>query len=392
MNELKVYDLTCEYKRNPLGLDVKKPRLSWKIESDRRSTIQLAFQLQVALDQNFEKLLWDTDYTKSEQSLHITYEGPELQSRTTYFYRVKIWDNFSRESHWSEVASFETAFFEASEWKAEWITPNPEEIDPGADPVFLLRKEFQLKDGIKSARIYATGVGLYELYLNGERVGDELFSPGWTSYEKRIQYQTYDVTSLLTESSNALGVMLADGWYKGYLGWEGERHLYGDRRGVILQLHVTYLDGTEEVIVTDQSWKASTGPILFSDLYQGETYDARLEQEGWNEPGFNEKDWVDVVIHDFQLPNLVAQENDPTRVTELIKPLAVLTTPAGDTVIDMGQNMVGRIRMKVKAPAGTKITLKHAEVLDKDGNIYFGNLRSARQIVEYITKGEGTET
>lgn len=391
MNPLKLYDLTCEYRKNPLGLDVEKPRLSWKIQSDRRGTAQLAYHLQVCLKGDFENPVWDTGYTGSEQSLHIVYGGPELQSATRYYYRVKIWDNFSRESEWSDIVWWETAFFENSEWKAKWITPDPQELDPASEPSFLLRKEFELKDGIESARIYATGVGLYELYLNGERVGEELLTPGWTSYRKRIQYQTYDVTSFLKERSNAIGVMLADGWYKGDLSWEVKRNIYGHQRGILLQLQVRYIDGTEEVVVTDNTWKASTGPILYSELYHGETYDARLEKEDWSNPGINDLNWKDTVILNLPLKNLVAQENNPIRVTETIKPKSVIITPAGDTVLDMGQNMVGRIRFTVNSPAGTKITLKHAEVLDKDGNIYFGNLRAAKQTVEYITKGGGIE-
>ncbi|MDF2789394.1 MAG: alpha-L-rhamnosidase [Neobacillus sp.] len=392
MNELKLYDLTCEYRKNPLGLDQKRPRISWKIRSDRRGTTQSAYHLQVCLKGDFEKPLWDTGYTESEQSLHIVYEGPELNSGTKYYYRIKVWDHFGRESEWSDTAWWETALFETTEWKAKWITPDPQEVDPASEPSFLLRKEFDLKEGIESARIYVTGVGLYELHLNGIRVGEDLLTPGWTSYSKRIQYQTYDVTSQLRSNKNAIGVMLADGWYKGDLTWDDKRHIYGNQRAVILQLHVCYLDGTEVIIVTDDTWETSTGPILFSELYHGEIYDARLERRGWSEPGFNETNWKSVIVQNLPLTNLVAQENNPTRVTETIKPQSVFITPAGDTVLDMGQNMVGRIRFTVNAPAGTKITLKHAEVLDKDGNIYFGNLRAATQTVEYITKGEGMES
>ncbi|ULT59852.1 glycoside hydrolase family 78 protein [Neobacillus drentensis] len=392
MNELKIYDVTCEYRKNPIGLDVKKPRLSWKIQSDRRGTTQLAYQLQVSLKFNFETPIWDTGYIESEQSLHIDYAGPELKSTTRYYYRVKVWDHFGRQSDWSDIAWWETAFFETNEWKAKWITPNPQELDPASEPAFLLRKEFNLKDGIESARIYATGVGLYELYLNGQCVGEDLLAPGWTSYSKRIQYQTYDVTALLTSSSNAIGAMLADGWYKGDLSWDCTRNNYGTKRGIILQLNVRYDDGTEDLLVSDHTWKAFTGPILYSELYHGEVYDARLEQRDWSKSDFNDSKWMGTDTLDLPLENLVAQENNPTRVIETIKPQAVLITPAGDTVLDMGQNMVGRIRFTVTAPAGTKITLKHAEVLDKDGNVYFGNLRSAKQTVEYITKGEGMES
>jgi len=393
MSKLQVNTLTCEYKSNPLGIDVKKPRVSWQIKSHKRGTVQVAYQIQVSLlEDNFNSPLWDTGYTDSDQSIHVQYEGPDLKSRTRYYYRVKVWDNHGRESNWSEIAWWETAFFEQEEWKAKWITSNPEDLDPASEPAFLFRKEFVLKDHIESARIYATGVGLYEISLNGKRVGNDLLAPGWTSYSKRIQYQSYDVTAQLNEESNAIGVMIADGWYKGNLAWEGKNNIYGEKRGVLMQLVVRYYDGTEQVIVTDESWKASTGPILYSEIYHGETYDARLEQVGWCEPYFNDENWFHVVEHDIPLTKLVAQENNPIRVTETINPLSVFVTPAGDTVLDMGQNMVGRIRFTVDAPRGTKIVLKHAEILDKDGNIYFGNLRTAKQEVIYITNGEGTET
>ncbi|WP_077619355.1 alpha-L-rhamnosidase [Bacillus sinesaloumensis] len=391
MSDLKISSLSVEYQKNPLGIGTKNPRVSWKLKSDKRGTLQIAYQLQVSLSEDFNNLYWDTGQIHSADSLHIKYEGPSLTSSTRYYYRVKVWDNFGRESAWSETSWWETALYETSEFKATWITPNPDEIAPDAEPSFMLRKEFALKDGIESARIYVTGVGLYELHLNGKRVGEDLLTPGWTSYSKRIQYQTYDVTSQL-EKDNAIGVLLADGWYKGDLAWEGQRSIYGEKRGIVLQLMVRYVDGTEELIVTDESWKASTGPVLYSEIYHGEIYDARLEKKGWSQPGYNDAEWSGVVNLALPLSNLVAQENNPTRVTETLKPQSVFVTPAGDTVFDMGQNMVGRIRFTVDAPAGTKITLKHSEVLDKDGNIYFGNLRTARQTVEYITKGEGTET
>jgi alpha-L-rhamnosidase len=390
--KLIVDELTCEYKKNPLGIDIKRPRISWKIQSDRRGTMQKAYQLQVANDVDFSTPIWDTGRIESDESIHIEYEGPNVSTRTRYNYRVKIWDNYDRESNWSETAWWETALLAKEEWKAAWITPDSKALDPNSELAFLLRKEFTLKSGITSARIYGTGVGLYELYLNGERVGDDLLAPGWTSYHKRLQYQTYDVKKDLQAGANAIGIMLADGWYKGNLVRENNRNIYGDKRAAYFQLHVTYNDGSEQVIVTDSTWKASTGPILFSEIYHGETYDSRQEQEGWCKSDFNDQNWAETIIQEMPITELVAQENVPVRITEVLKPVDALVTPAGDTVLDMGQNMVGRIRFKVNAPEGTRIVLKHAEVLDKDGNIYFGNLKFAQQKVEYITKGEGFET
>lgn len=392
MTKLKVESLTCEYQMNPLGIDVKKPRIGWLVKSDIRGTVQTAYRIQAASDESgFINPLWDTGFTQSDDSFHIEYNGPELQSKTRYFYRVKIWDNFDRESDWSDIAWWETGLLSVDEWTADWITPNPKQENPLSEPAFMLRKNFDLKDSVASVRIYATSAGLYELYLNGDRVSDELLSPGWTSYDNRLQYQTYDVTAQVQDGANAIGIMLADGWYKGNLAWEGKRHIYGDTRAALLELHVRYEDGTEERIVTDPTWKASTGPILFSEIYHGETYDARLEKEGWSTSGYHDENWVSVIACELPKEHLIAQENVPTRVTETIKPISAFVTPAGDTVIDMGQNMVGRIQFTVEAPEGTKIVLQHAEVLDKDGNIYFGNLRKAKQTVEYIAKGDGSE-
>lgn len=390
MQNINVYEITCEYKKTPLGIDITNPRISWKLNSNRRGTIQTAYQIQVSTSDNFEDIVWDTKKVDSEQSLHITYNGEELKSETRYFYRVKVWGNFSQESEWSEISWFEMAFLQQSDWKAKWITHNLEKFEKLKEPVSMLRKEFQVKSAIKSARIYATSAGIYELQLNGKRVGEDLLSPGWTSYHKRLQYQTYDVTELLLEN-NAIGAMVADGWFKGDLSWEETRHHYGDNRGILVQLHINYEDGTKDVVVTDESWKATPGPILYSELYHGEVYDARLEKNGWSSVGFNDADWDSTGEFDFDLNHLVAQENVSTRVTEILQPIEIITTPKGDTVIDMGQNMVGRMKFKVVAPAGTKITLSHAEIMDKDGEIYFGNLRTAKQIVEYIAKGEGEE-
>jgi alpha-L-rhamnosidase len=393
MANLQVSGLKSEYRSNLLGTDVIKPRISWQIESHRRGTMQRSYQIQVdGQDCDFDKCLWDTGIVDSEESILVEYSGPELRSRSRYHYRVKVWDNFNRESEWSDTAWWETGLLASDEWKAKWITPDPSEIDPLSESAFLLRKRFELQSDIASARIYTTGVGLYELLLNGERVGDELLSPGWTSYKTRLQYQTYDVTDSLKIGANAIGIMLGDGWYKGTMGFVRNRHNYGDRRAALLQLHVQYNNGTEEIIATDLSWKAAVGPIQFSEIYHGERYDARLEIEGWSHAEINDESWKNVSTLDIPLNHLIAQESNPVRVTETIRPVNSFITPAGDTVIDFGQNMVGRIRLTVvDAPRGTRIVMRHAEVLDKDGNIYFGNLRSAKQTVEYMTKGEGTE-
>jgi alpha-L-rhamnosidase len=389
MSMLKVEALTCEYRTNPLGIGVVVPRFSWQIESDARGTMQKGYRIIVTLEDG--TLVWDSGYTMAEQSIQVLYAGPELQSRTRYIYKVKVWDLAGRESKWSDAAWFETGLLDHSEWKAKWIAPNSEEIDPESAAAYLLRKQFELAEGIVSARIYATASGVYEIYANGSKVSDELLAPGWTSYSSRLQYQTYDVTDLVRPGGNGIGMMIGDGWYRSGMGFEGKNYKYGERRAAILQLHVKFKDGTEEVIGTDSSWKAAAGPILYSTIYHGETYDASSEREGWIDAALDDGQWNSVELCDLPLHHLVAQENFPMRVTEIIRPISYFVTPAGDHVLDMGQNMVGRIRMTVQAPAGTEIILRHAEVLDKEGNIYFGNLRPAKQTVKYIAKGEGTE-
>ena len=218
-----------------------------------------------------------------------------------------------------------------------------------------------------------------------------MLTPGWTSYNKRLQYQTYDVTPLLKAGPNAVGATLGNGWYRGNLAWASKRNIYGDRLALLLQIVVTYRDGRQEVVGTDANWKSSTGPILMSEIYHGETYDARLEKAGWSRPGFDATSWSGVTAADYKVDTLIAPAGPPVRRIETITPVKILRTPAGDTVVDMGQNMVGWVRLKVQGQAGTTVTLRHIEVLDKQGNVYTANLRAAKQTVSYTLKGGGVE-
>lgn len=390
---ITLYDLTCEYRSQPLGIDVPHPRLSWKLRSEKRGETQSGYRIQVAEGgDGFTSPIWDTGRVASDTSVLVPYEGPALQSRTRYVYRVKVWDGTGVESDWSETAWWETALLSPDEWQASWIGADPAAYDPDAGPSPLLRKTFDLQGDIVSARLYATAAGVYELYLNGERVGEDLMTPGWTSYNKRLQYQTYDVTNQLAQGINAIGAALGNGWYKGELAWENHRNIYGDRRAVLVQLHVKLADGSERVIVTDTSWKTSTGGLSYSEIYHGEIYDARQEPAGWRNADYDDADWSAATAADPNAGRLVAQENWPVRVTERVTPVQALSTPAGDTVLDYGQNLVGRVRLKLNVPAGTTVRLAHAEILDRDGNIYFGNLRGAKQQLVYTASGEPGET
>jgi alpha-L-rhamnosidase len=393
MTNFTVSDLSVNYRKNPVGIDDLQPRLSWRITSDTRGFVQNAYQIQVAYLPDFlSEIVWDTEKVESDLNVHIEYRGPVLKSRTRYYFRVRVWNRQGNASEWSEPGHWETAFLSAGEWRASWITAPPRREDSLEDPCDYIRTEFTLPGNVISARIYATSLGLYQLYVNGVPADDTLFNPGWTSYNKRLQYQTYDVTSLVTSGNNALGCIIGNGWYKGYLAWEGDKELFGKIRAVLIQLHVTLSDGSERIIMSNGDWRASSGPLLMSELYHGETFDARLEMDGWSSPSFADQDWGIVMVTSALESALVAQENEPTRIIETIKPVAVITTPKGESVLDMGQNMVGWVRFTVCGEAGTVITLQHAEVLDRDGNFYTRNLRSAKQTISYTCRGGGAET
>jgi alpha-L-rhamnosidase len=392
----RVIALRTEYKENPLGIDVRKPRLSWQLQSDHRGVVQSAYQIQVARTEGelraARNLLWDSGQVKSAQSTLISYEGPALQSAQRYYWRVRVWNGRSEASNWSAAAYWEMGLLAPVDWQSSWIEPDLKEDVSQSQPAPLLRGVFKLRAGIKEARAYVTSHGLYEMHLNGQRVGDELFTPGWTSYNKRLQYQTYDVTKLLRGGENAVGVVLSDGWYRGNIGFSGQRNFYGDKLALLLQIQIKYEDGRQEIVGTNGDWKAATGPILMSEIYHGETYDARLEKKGWSSPDYVDKDWSGVKVVGLRKDILVASAGPPVREVEDIRPVKISKTPAGETVVDMGQNMVGWVRLKAEGAPGTIIRLRHAEVLDHQGNFYTANLRGAKQTVQYTLKGEGLET
>ena len=392
---LGVSDVTCEYKNNPVGIDEQKPRLSWKLVSDKRGTVQSAYEIRaagtpVAL-RSEGTCFWITGRVKTDQSIHIEYGGPALASGQRVYWQVRVWDNWGNRTDWSPPAFWEMGLLSPSDWKADWIRPDTKE-DTASNPCPMLRREFELAGPVRSARAYITALGLYEAELNGNRIGDQLFTPGWTAYASRLQYQAYDVTPLLKPGKNAVGVVLGDGWYRGYLAWTNKNRTYGDQLALLLQIRIQYENGREEWVVTNSGWKSSTGPIRMSDIYMGETFDARLEKSGWSLPGYDDSNWFGVKVAGHRKDVLVAPAGPPVKRIEEIRPVKIFKTPAGDTVADMGQNMVGWIRLKVRGPAGTEVVLRHAEVLDKDGNFYTENLRSAKQTVRFILKGGGVET
>jgi alpha-L-rhamnosidase len=394
-NALSLTNLRTEYKTNPLGIDVLKPRLSWEIQSDKRNTMQTAYEIRFAsnpdLLKSSESLLWQSK-VNTDQSIHVVYEDPALQSGQRVYWQVKVWDNHGRNSGWSDPAFWEMGLLIAGDWKAAWIEADIEEDTKKSQPAQYFRKEFDLSKQIKSARLYITSHGLYEGFLNEKRVGDQVFTPGWTSYNKQLQYQVYDVSDLLVQGKNALGITVGDGWYRGYLGWKDNRNVYGEKLAVLAQLDVTFEDGSREKVVTDDSWKVTNnGPIRMSDIYMGETYDARKELSGWAKSGFNDSNWNTVNEMNFSKKHLVAPYGSPVRKIEEIKPIGVTASKDNKYILDMGQNMVGWLRIKITGQKGTEIIIRHAEALDRQGGFYTENLRSAKQTVVYICRGEGEE-
>ncbi|MFW6224553.1 MAG: family 78 glycoside hydrolase catalytic domain, partial [Bacteroidota bacterium] len=370
-------------------------RFSWIMRSNMNNTTQTSYHLQVSKDpefQNDRQIVWDTDREYSDQSIHIQYQGIPLESQTRYYWRVQVQDNHGNSSVWSEASFFETGLLNPSEWKVKWIQTPFDEDTASSQPVTQFRSVFKSKKEIQSARLYASAHGLYEIEINGKRVGDQVFTPGWTSYASRVPYQTYDITDFLQMGENAVGAYLADGWYRGFLGWEDQRNYYGEKLAFIAQIHITYEDGSTLTTGTDENWKALQGPIRKSDIYKGEYYDARLEMPGWSKPGFKDRDWQKVkVAEDIPMEKLIAWQSPPVKKIQELKPVSWFVTPAGDTVLDMGQNMIGWMKIRVSAQKGTKIELRHAETLDKQGNFYTANLRSADQLNTYVLKGEGLE-
>ncbi|MFX3636955.1 MAG: family 78 glycoside hydrolase catalytic domain [Candidatus Pristimantibacillus sp.] len=393
---IKAVSLRTEYLENPLGLDTAKPRLGWKLRSDGKNVMQSAYQLQTSANESFSDLTWDSGKVESSQAQQILYAGPELKSRQRIYWRVKVWNNLEEDSLFSESVFFETGLFHVSDWKASWIEPEKEVDFDAYKPAPYMRKEFFVKKGLVSARAYLTAKGLYSFYLNGIEGTDQLFTPGFTSYYKRLQYQVYDVTHLLNEGSNALGVILGDGWWRGSTGGGSRKNNFGYKVAFLGQLMLDYDDGSCEIIGSDDSFKTSHGPLLKSDIKAGDVYDARINIEGWNQPGYDDSCWEPVQLTAEGFDNLVGTRTVPVREKEKFTP-NILLTPNGETVLDFGQNIAGWVEMKVQGKVGTEIVLVHGEALDKQGNFTVQHLAIHEtledfQEVRYILEGKGVES
>jgi alpha-L-rhamnosidase len=383
---VKITRLRFEHLVEPLGIGTPRPRLSWATETERQGWRQAAYQVEVERDAGpAVASVWVED----GDSVLRPWPFPPLASRERATVRVRVRDTEGETSRWSEGSTVEAGLLSPGDWSAEMITLAWDEDRSTSPPAPLLRRAFTLREGITRARLYVTAWGVYEIHLNGTTVGADVLQPGWTSYHHRLRYATHDVTDLVRPGDNAVGAMLGDGWFRGNLPG-GVRNFYGDRLGLLLQIEVTHRDGQVERVGTDTRWRGALGAVLASDLYDGETYDARRERDGWDRPAFDGADWSPAEVAGFDPAVLVAPTAPPARRVELVRPVAVTASPSGATLVDFGQNLVGRVRLTVSAERGTTITLRHAEVLE-DGELAIRPLRAAKATDRYILRGGGPE-
>jgi alpha-L-rhamnosidase len=438
-DRLEPVALRCEYLVDPLGIDEAHPRLTWRDESSARGRMQAAYRILVAgsetslAKENGD--LWDSGIVPGGDTVNVAFGGKPLQSRQQCFWKVRVWDEQGHAT-WSRPARWTMGLLQSNDWRADYIfyrdtTP----VFKDTHSLFLLpahqfRKEFDASRSIKRATIYATALGIYELHINGHRVGDARFAPGWTDYHQRAYYNTYDITDLVKRGRNAIGAWLADGWYSGYIGFglltgigteRIGRYTYGKTPAFMAQLEIEYTDGSREVIATDPTWKVTgDGPIQQADFLMGEFYDARKETPGWTEAVFNDGNWesairaednghVPATFYEFRnptppdkAPEIKGREIDlgfkrpprlesfpgsPVRETEELKAVGITTPTNGVHIFDLGQNFAGVIRLKVKGSAGTKILLRYGEMLHPDGSLMTENLRKARATDFYVLRG-----
>lgn len=390
MTSTTTLHVRIEHLRDAFGIGMDRPRLSWIVETETQGWHQAAYEIE-AYDPD-GKLRGQTGPVESDQSVLVDWPFESLSSRERITVRARAWGIDGAAADWSEPASIEMGLLHPEDWSARFVGPDWEEDLSQPQPAPLLRREFDVRSGVQMARLYVTGLGVYEAQLNGTVIGDHVMAPGWTSYKHRLRYQTFDVTDLLHEGRNALGAMLGDGWFRGRLSFGGgHRNIYGDRLALLAQLEITYKDGTLERVGTDETWRAATGPILASDIYDGEIYDARLERRGWSGANYDDSDWTPVRLIDWDLAALVAPTGPAVRRIELIAPVSIITSPSGCTLLDFGQNLVGRLRLSLQGPAGHTVTLRHAEVLE-NGELGTRPLRTAKATDQYTLRGEGIET
>ncbi len=399
----QAFNLQCEYLVNPIGLDTTLPRLHWQMTDSRQGAKQTAYQVIVGIDStlvaNEKREMWDSGKILSSEML-VTYQGKPLHPFTKYFWSVCIWDQDNKKSPLAKVASFETGMMQISNWQGTWISDSK---DVALKPAPYFRKQFQPSGKVKCARVYLAAAGLYELSINGQRVGDHRLDPMYTRFDRRTLYVTYDVTSLMNSKDVVLGVLLGNGWYnhQSTAVWYFDKAPWRDRPKFCLDLRITYLDGHEEIITSGTDWKTSLSPIISNSIYTAEHHDARLSQSGWDKPGFDDSKWQNTIPVNAPSQNIVAQMLHPIRFVEEIAPVSVNKMSDFKSVFNLGRNISGITRISVKGERGTEIRLKHAEMLNKDGSANQANIdvhyrptddKDPFQTDIYILSGDGVET
>lgn len=374
--QVKVDNLLTENLKAPESIENPHPRFSWQLITTQPNTTQSAYEITL-MEGN--KTVWNSGKVASPASIYVPYSGTTLATGKKYAWKVRVWDNKQKATAWSSPTTFRMALSPA-DWKAKWIAIGTPE-DSISRPCPIFNTNFKTTKKISSAIAYITSHGIYEAYVNGKKVGEAFLTPGFTSYNKRLQYQVYDVTNLLQNGENNIEITLADGWYSGHLGWWRKNNFYGKSLALLYQMEVTYTDGSQETIISDQNWKSSTGKITYSELYNGETIDNRKEIAPW----------TPVKVENFSYNNLVPTTTELVTKHEIFKPVNIITTPKGETVIDFGQNLSGFVHFKTSGIAGDSIVLEHGEVLDKAGNFYNDNLRNAAQKDVFVLNGKGEE-
>jgi len=385
-------DLKCEYAVNPIGLDVSKPRFSWVLSHQKRGQYQTAYQIMVS--SSLESLksnagdVWDSGKVSSSCSTHVIHEGIPPESGKTYYWKVRWWDRDDQVSPWSDVARFDMGLYRVDDWNAKWIHGGQ-----------LLRKEFIVEKKVARARAYVSGLGYYELRIDGRKVGDKVLDPGWTDYDRVVLYSVYDISEFLREGRNVVGVTLGNGRYAQELPSGLPPNLLQFVKKyehavpkVILKIDLKLSDGSEERIVSDETWKVSEGPIVRNDIYNGETYDARLEKEGWDTPGYDDSKWRNADTAEPPGGKLVSQATfPPIKAVKTIQPTSTSNPKPGVYVYDFGQNFTGWVRLTVSGPCGTEVKLRHTELLFSDGMINPIPNRGAKATDTYVLKGKGIE-
>ena len=374
---------------NPVGLDTKNPDFSWIIKSEDFNVNQTHYQLFVATDKVFsnKSLVWDSGKVTSSESLYVKYQGKPLEYATKYYWTVKVWTNQSSRPKQSKISSWTTGLMDNNHWNSDWIGVNKEDERNPKSPYFT--NDFVVGNKITSANLFITSRGIYEAHINGKRVGKSYLTPGWTSYNNRIQYQAYDVKEMLSLGDNRLGVILADGWFRNFRPNSGKLITdYGDELSFITELVISFEDGTKKSIINDENWNYHFGAIQSSSIYNGEFADFNLSDPTWSEPKKKNTDSKKAQSVESYAGTLDHTRNEMIKKREILDAIELIITPSGDKVIDFGQNLVGWVQFKSNLPKGTEVNFYHAEVLDKEGEFYTTNLRAANQKNTFVLNGK----